>query len=192
LRTYAEIIAVPLRVAASARQMETALAELADCDVILIDTAGRSPDDGAAIESLAELLAVAPACERHLVLSATGSSAVLERAIAGFAPAGVDRVLFTKLDEAVGCGVMLDCLRQARARLSYVTTGQQVPADIAPADAGALADRLIDGQNVLGRVAAPDRAGIGFDRGGASVRSPEVVATAVEPRARRGKNEPTK
>jgi flagellar biosynthesis protein FlhF len=192
LRTYAEIIAVPLRVAASARQMETALAELADCDVILIDTAGRSPDDGAAIESLAELLAVAPACERHLVLSATGSSAVLERAIAGFAPAGVDRVLFTKLDEAVGCGVMLDCLRQARARLSYVTTGQQVPADIAPADAGALADRLIDGQNVLGRVVAPDRAGIGFDRGGASVRSPEVVATAVEPRARRGKNEPTK
>ena len=43
----------------------------------------------------------------------------------------VNRMIFTKLDEAVGFGVILNCLHRADAHLSYVTMGQEVPEDIA-------------------------------------------------------------
>ena len=47
-----------------------------------------------------------------------------------FAFLGLDRVVFTKLDEAVGLGVIMDVMRKVDLRLSYLTTGQEVPDDI--------------------------------------------------------------
>ena len=45
LRTYAEIIDLPLAVASSPEEMREAIASLGDVDLVLIDTAGRSPRD---------------------------------------------------------------------------------------------------------------------------------------------------
>jgi flagellar biosynthesis protein FlhF len=47
-----------------------------------------------------------------------------------FAPLGIDRVVFTKLDEAVGLGVIVNVICRLNLRLSYFTTGQDVPDDI--------------------------------------------------------------
>ena len=55
--------------------------------------------------------------------------------------------IFTKLDEALGFGVILNCLQKADARLSYVTTGQDVPNDIAVGESGALAELILGGEN---------------------------------------------
>jgi flagellar biosynthesis protein FlhF len=41
-----------------------------------------------------------------------------------------DKVIFTKLDEAVQVGVMLNVVRRVNKSISYVTTGQDVPDDI--------------------------------------------------------------
>ena len=64
------------------------------------------------------------------MLSGTCGQAVLNQAIERFSEVGVDRVIFTKLDEAIGFGVIITCLEKANAKLSYVTTGQDVPDDI--------------------------------------------------------------
>lgn len=130
LRTYAEIINVPLEVASSPGQMSDVVASMHDRDVILVDTAGRSQRDAVRINDLRRFFDATRPHETHLVLSSTCSERVLLETIDRFAPLGVDRMIFTKLDEAVGFGVVLKCLQRAKVRLSYVTTGQDVPDDI--------------------------------------------------------------
>jgi len=130
LRTYAQIIDVPLQVANSPEQLEAAVGRMEDRDIILIDTAGRSQRDTVKIRELHEFFRAVRPHEVHLVLSGTCGEAILTETIERFSEIGIDRVIFTKLDEAVGLGVLLTCLEKAGAALSYVTTGQDVPADI--------------------------------------------------------------
>lgn len=147
LRTYASIISVPLRVVMSPAEMASACRAMADCDVVLIDTAGRSPRDGQRVEELTAYLAAARPHETHLVLSATAGISALRAAASGFAPAGPDRVLFTKLDEAEGVGTVISMVHALGLPLSFVTTGQEVPDHIEPGRADRLA-RLALGATV--------------------------------------------
>jgi flagellar biosynthesis protein FlhF len=148
LRTYAEIIDLPLAVANEPRAMGAALEGLGDVDLILIDTAGRSPRDEVRIRELAEFLAEARPDEVHLVLSATTGERSLRAAVERFAAARADRLILTKLDEADGLGGSLAAIGQANLPVSYITTGQSVPDDIEPADRRRLA-RLILGDDVV-------------------------------------------
>jgi len=143
LRTYAQIIDIPLEVAMSPDQLKESVARLADRDVILIDTAGRSQRDGKKINELRAFFEVVRPQEIHLVLSSTSHEKVLSETIERFSDLGVDRVIFTKLDEALGFGVLLTCLRKVNAKLSYVTTGQDVPSDIAVGEGSALAELIL-------------------------------------------------
>jgi len=62
-----------------------------------------------------------------------------------FEPLGYDRVLFTKLDEAVTVGVMFSVMRRVNHRLSYITTGQEVPHQIEPGRSDRLAQLILGG-----------------------------------------------
>lgn len=148
LRTYADIINLPLAVANSPGEMQPALDELGDVDLVLIDTAGRSPRDEVKIRELATFLAAARPDEVHLVLSAVAGERSLRGAVERFAMVHADRLILTKLDEADGLGGLLAVLGQANRPVSYITTGQAVPDDIEPADRGRLA-RLILGHETL-------------------------------------------
>ncbi len=145
LKTYARIIDVPLEVVMSPRELNDAVMRMSDREVILIDTAGRSQRDAVKIKELRGFFDVVKPDEVHLVLASTCSEGVLTETIRRFSDVGVNRVIFTKLDEAVGFGVILACVQKAEARLSYVTTGQDVPDDIHLGKGPALA-RLILGE----------------------------------------------
>ena len=148
LRTYAEIIDLPLAVANSPGEMARAIDQLGDVDLVLIDTAGRSPRDEVKIRELADFLHAARPDEVHLVLSAVAGERSLRAAVERFAVVRADRLILTKLDEADGLGGVLGVLGQANRPVSYLTTGQAVPDDIEPADRGRLA-RLILGHEHL-------------------------------------------
>jgi flagellar biosynthesis protein FlhF len=148
LRVYAEIISLPLAVANAPGEMTRALDELGDVDVVLIDTAGRSPRDEVKIRELADFLAAARPDEVHLVLSAAAGERSLRAAVERFAQVRADRLILTKLDEADGLGGVLAVLGQTDRPVSYLTTGQAVPDDIEPADRRRLA-RLILGEEVV-------------------------------------------
>ncbi len=143
LKTYAQIIDVPLEVVVSPAELEDAITRMQDREMILIDTAGRSQRDCEKIKELKEFFDVVRPDEVHLVLSGACSEGVLQEAIQRFRAVGIDRVLFTKLDETVGFGVMLGCLKKAEAQLSYVTTGQDVPEDIQVGEGKALAQLIL-------------------------------------------------
>ena len=148
LRTYAEIIDLPLAVADLPGRMAGALDDLGPVDLALVDTAGRSPRDEVKIRELADFLAAARPDEVHLVLSAAAGEKSLRAVVDRFEPLGFDRLILTKLDEADGLGAVLGVVSRAGRPVSYLTTGQGVPDDIEPADRDRLA-ALILGQEAL-------------------------------------------
>ncbi|MHC4995770.1 MAG: flagellar biosynthesis protein FlhF, partial [Planctomycetota bacterium] len=143
LQTYADIIDVPLHVAQTPEEMGLALQRCADYDVVLIDTAGRSQRDDARLEDLSAFIESARPHEVHLVLSSTSNQAVMMEAVERFTRVRIDRVIFTKLDEAVSFGVLLNVARKVNKQLSYITTGQDVPHQIEPGNPDRLAGLIL-------------------------------------------------
>lgn len=145
LRTYAEIIGLPLEIVLSPGQMRQSRQRLNELDVILIDTAGRSQNDADRLGELAAMVKAAEPHETHLVLSSTAHEKVLMREAQAFSTVGVDRIVLTKLDEAVGLGAVLRVLRQVGRGVSYLTTGQEVPQHIEAARPARLAELVLGG-----------------------------------------------
>jgi flagellar biosynthesis protein FlhF len=139
LRTYADIIDLPMHVVSTPREMRDAVNSLSSMDLVLLDTAGRSPHDDVKIQELKSFLVEAAADEVHLVLSATAGASSLEKMARQFGQVGTTHLLLTKLDEASSLGNLLPLVRTSKLPLSYLTDGQSVPDDIAPADAARLA-----------------------------------------------------
>jgi flagellar biosynthesis protein FlhF len=145
LRKYAEILGAPIRAVATSEELRHAVASMRECEFVLIDTAGRSPNDAMKLNELKTFLAAAAPDEVHLVLSTTASQACVELAISRFEDVRVDRIIFTKLDEAAHLGVVLNVARKLNKSLSYITTGQDVPDDIEVGKASRLAQLILGG-----------------------------------------------
>lgn len=144
LRTYAQIMDLPMEVVSTRQQMREALDRLTEVDLVLVDTAGRSPRDAAQISELRGLLDEARPHETHLVLSSAAGPDSLALAAETFAGVGASAIVLTKVDEVHTLGGLLPLMCNPRLPLSYVTDGQNVPHDIRPADRRSLA-RLIVG-----------------------------------------------
>lgn len=130
LRTYSEILGVPLDVAYSPDDLPALLQRHAQRDLVLVDTAGRSPQNA---EQMAELKAYLQALgphETYLVLALTAEARVAAGVAARYSAIGFNRLLFTKLDESASLGTVLNLRRRYGCPLSYITTGQTVPDDI--------------------------------------------------------------
>lgn len=145
LKKYADILGSSLRVVTSPEELKEAIKSMNDCEYVLIDTAGRAPSDSLKLHELKNFLSVAAPDEVHLVLSTTASQECIEHAIARFAEVRVDKIIFTKLDEAVHVGVILNVIRKVNKSLSYITTGQDVPDDIEVGKPKKLAQRILGG-----------------------------------------------
>jgi flagellar biosynthesis protein FlhF len=148
LRTYAEIIDLPMEVVSTPREMRDAADRLSELDLVLVDTAGRSPRDEVKIRELNAFLAEARVDDVLLVLSGVTSASSLKSTAHQFQQVGVTSLLITKLDEAMGLGCLWQLQQNCRLPFSYVTNGQNVPDDIRPADARRLA-RAILGQDTI-------------------------------------------
>jgi flagellar biosynthesis protein FlhF len=147
LRTYADIMDLPMEIVATPREMHQAVARMADLDLILMDTAGRSPRDEVKIQELKSMLAEASPDEVHLVLSSVGGASNLAKTAEQFAPVGTTALLLTKLDEAASLGNLLTLFGASRLGLSYLTHGQNVPDDIAAADKRSLARAILGSES---------------------------------------------
>jgi flagellar biosynthesis protein FlhF len=142
LKTYAEIMDLPLEVVATPREMRAAVERLADTDLVLIDTAGRSPRDAVRLNELRRLLGDSQADEVHLVLSAVAGPESFDVAAGAFSTAGASALILTKLDEAAALDWLPTLLNRHRLPLSYTTSGQNVPDDIQQATVAQLVGLL--------------------------------------------------
>jgi len=146
LKSYARIIGIPIEVVHNQAEIGPALARLAGCSLILIDTAGRSQKNVMQVSELKSLVDAAK-CETHLVLAASTRERDLLDQVERFSGAGVDRLIFTKLDETITCGTLFNMATTTGIPLSYLADGQKVPEDIEVATADGLIDRVLASSN---------------------------------------------
>lgn len=147
LKTYAEIMGLQLEIVYAPQELAKALAKCKGSQLVLLDTAGRSPKNKEQLEELQLLLSQVPQAEKHLVLSLTTCNRDALEIAKRFSVCAPDKVLFTKLDEASRCGVILNVLQQFPMKLSYVTNGQNVPDDLQIVSPAWLAKELLRGDD---------------------------------------------
>lgn len=147
LKTYANILSLPIRVVYTPIEMEQAVKDYADYDLVLVDTAGRSPKNAQQMDELADLLSSVPVEQRevYLVLSATTKYKDLKQIVSIYRDISDYRIVFTKLDETSCYGNILNIRLDTNAALSYVTCGQIVPDDLGMLNAQAIAKQLLGG-----------------------------------------------
>lgn len=147
LKTYAEILGIPVTVAYSPSDIMEAVGQHSDKDIILIDTAGRSHRSKAQFEELKALIAASGANEVYLVLSATTSIRNCREIIGNYDFLKDYKLIFTKTDEAPAQGVILNVRYLTGRKLSYITTGQSVPDDIETANIDKITKNLMGSIN---------------------------------------------
>ncbi len=147
LKTYANILGVPLKVVYSVEDMKEHLAELMEYDVVLIDTAGRSHLSDEHAKELKDLLDCLGEEEREvfLVLSTTTKYRDLVMVTEVYDGIAKYNLIFTKLDETSCIGNIYNIRVLTNASLSYTTSGQNVPDDISKMDPQNIAKQLLGG-----------------------------------------------
>ena len=141
LKTYANILNIPLEVVYSPEEMQTAIKKHEDKHLILIDTAGRSQYNTEQISELEQLLKIDNSIETHLVLSCTTKYQDAVDVVKRFSDCYSNNVIFTKIDEANNIGNIFNIMRTfSNLGISYVTNGQNVPDDIQVASTSNLTD----------------------------------------------------
>lgn len=147
LRTYANILGIPLKVVYNVDEMEQTKKEFADYDIIFVDTAGRSHRNKTQRDEIEGLINVIPNNEReiYLVLSATTKYRDLVAITEAYSEMVGYNLIFTKLDETSSVGNLFNIRMLTNAPLSYATFGQDVPDDIDKIDPQSIAKQLLRG-----------------------------------------------
>ena len=132
LRTYADILGLDLRVVYTPGEMAVHLEELGrKCEVVLVDTAGRSHRDYSKMRELGEILEHLPhGSKNYLVLSLTTRYSDLCKTVSFYDGMADFGLIFTKLDETETLGALMNICCLSGKKASYVTFGQNVPDDL--------------------------------------------------------------
>lgn len=149
LRTFAEIIDIPISVVFDTAELQEAVCQYQDKDVIFVDTAGRSPYNDEHMEELKQYIDIISPDDIILVLSVTTGSNDMISIYEQFSKIRIDKIVFTKLDETVNYGQILNAIQVIRKPIAYLTNGQNVPDDIKVPDSHYLAQMLLGEDEAL-------------------------------------------
>jgi flagellar biosynthesis protein FlhF len=144
VQTLGRLLGVPAYSVEGAPELATLLSRLADRRLVLIDTAGLGPRDTHRLAELTAMCHAHPRLQTMLVLNASMQAGAIEEAIVRHASIQVRACVLTKLDEAASLGGLLSAVIRARMTIAYVSEGQRVPEDLAPARAHQLVVRAVE------------------------------------------------
>lgn len=130
LKTYADIMNIDFKVVFSLAEMEEAINSMKECDVILLDTTGRSSKNTMQVLELKAFLDRAKVDNAYLVVSATTKSGDMDIIANGFSNIKYKGLILTKLDETSTYGSILNICRRTEVPIKFITVGQNVPDDI--------------------------------------------------------------
>ncbi len=143
VRIYSRIMGIPLEVADDVNGLNKALSKHSDKDAIFIDTTGRNPMDGEYLDKLRLICEQQPSIQMHLLLSMNSSYDFMLESYRYYCSLPIDRIAFTKMDEAVRFGSIYNLLTIYKKPIAYITTGQNVPDDIEFPDSEKLANLVL-------------------------------------------------
>ncbi len=149
LKVYGEIMCLPVEVVIKPRDLELALEKFRDHDLILIDTAGRSPRNSADLEELASFLRPEFGIDNHLLIPATAREREIEEIIRRFGILPIANFIFSKIDECDQLGVLLNVHYKNDTPISFLTNGQRVPEDLIMPSPSVIADLIMNDQGSM-------------------------------------------
>lgn len=154
LRVYANIIGLDVHVVNDASEYTHALRQLRKHDLVLVDTAGGSPYNTEQIDELRATFTASPPDEVILVVAANAQYEEQSTVLENFSRLAPTSMLISKIDETRRYGALFSVAADAKLPLSYFSTGQSVPDDLALAHAGMVANWIVEGEDRRGRSSA--------------------------------------
>ena len=130
LKTYAEILNIPVEVIYNSDELPETLNKMKDYDLILIDTAGRSHKNIEQFKELDYLLSTVDEKQIFLVLSATTKHKDMMSILNQYSSISDYNIIFTKVDETISLGTILNVKYLTENPYLYISFGQNVPDDI--------------------------------------------------------------
>ena len=132
LKTYADILEVPFFSIYNEKEMRLHLDKLMDCELIFVDTTGRSPNDKKGLLIMEKHLSGIPVEEKevYLILSATTKTPDLYLAYEKYSIFEPVKLIFSKIDETLSLGNLFNLKMRTNIPTAYFTNGQRVPEDI--------------------------------------------------------------
>jgi len=143
LQTYADILGVPLQVVYHIHELEGAMENMSDRDMIFVDTAGKRPGDEQHKDDLLDIVRILKPEDILLCLAATTSFSSVKEMVDTYGFVDDYRIMLTKVDETRYRGSILNISWYTQKPLAYITTGQDVPDDIEVADIEALVKQIV-------------------------------------------------
>lgn len=143
LKTYANILNVPLEVCYSMEDFQKSVIQFENYDVVFIDTAGRNFRNPANVADLQKNIDFSKGMETYLVLSLTSKQMDMEEIYHQFDTVHIDKIILTKADETSTFGAMFNIMYSWQKPVAYITNGQNVPDDIISATPEKIVKRLI-------------------------------------------------
>lgn len=130
LKTYANIMHIPFKVILTLEEIDSELENMKDCDVILIDTTGRSSNNLMQLSELRSFIEKVNTENIYLVQSCTTKNKDIKHICKSFEILNYKKIIITKLDETTSYGGILNIMHYSKKPLSFITVGQNVPDDI--------------------------------------------------------------
>ena len=144
LKTYAEIVNLPLYVATSPDELKRVIAKVKTTyDSILIDSMGRGQFDTTQIQGIRSFIDCDPRIMSVLVISMASNHTELYDTYDKYEVLKPDYLIFTKLDETKYFGPLINLPIKKKVPLLLVTTGQNVPDDMEIPDGKKIARRML-------------------------------------------------
>ncbi|HOB19101.1 MAG TPA: flagellar biosynthesis protein FlhF [Candidatus Atribacteria bacterium] len=145
LRTYAGILNIPLEIVYTKADLINALEKLGHCDLIMIDSTGRSSLNRDQLLETRDLLDVVEDKRNILAVSAATRKNDLKAIVQNYEAIGFDSIILTKMDETQYYGNIINISKYSDKPICYITTGQVVPDDIREVTREDLLDYILTG-----------------------------------------------
>ncbi len=143
LRTLGQILGVQVVVCDQDHSLLSCIESLQECDLVLIDTAGLSPEHPMLEYQLEQLAQFKGRIHTLLTLPATSNSRVLRKVYHNYKAAHLTGCVLSKIDEASSLGDAISVLLEGELPLWYITDGQRIPDDFYQANAKKLVKRVV-------------------------------------------------
>ncbi len=134
LKTYAMLLDVPVRVAYTPKEAKLEIEALADYDVILIDTAGRSQKNELHMTEIKAMTEIVAPDFTFLVVGMQYRKDDVYEICQKFSSLKPTHVILSKTDETSSLGHFVNISHYLGAPICYITNGQRVPDDILEAN----------------------------------------------------------
>jgi signal recognition particle GTPase len=116
------------------QRLRECIGELSSMDVVLVDTAGRSHYDDIKVKELVPFFNELPTLEIYFTVSANMDERVMAEALERFSVLPIKGLIFTKMDETIYHGYVLNLAYRTKLPILCWTTGQRVPKDLVMAN----------------------------------------------------------